>query len=51
MVKFLVTDAGCASVTLTPKLYVPAADGVPRMWPLELSVSPGGSVPDATDQE
>jgi hypothetical protein len=38
------------SVTLTVKLAVPAAVGVPEMVPVALSESPAGSVPAETDQ-
>ena len=39
-----------ASVTSTMKELVPAVVGVPEMAPALLSVSPDGSVPDASDQ-
>src|SRR5579872_2103275 len=46
-----VADTLLASVTLTVKLDVPAAVGVPESTPVEaLSVIPAGSVPLLTDQ-
>src|SRR5271165_4368389 len=40
----------CESVTWTLKLEVPNAVGVPLITPAALMLSPGGSVPDASDQ-
>ena len=38
------------SATLTVKLEVPVAEGVPEITPAELRLSPAGSVPEDTDQ-
>ena len=38
------------SVTVTVKLEVPAAVGVPEITPAPLNVRPAGSVPDVTAQ-
>ena len=45
----LVADPETLSVTLTVKFAVPATDGVPLIWPAELSVKPVGSVPAEID--
>jgi hypothetical protein len=37
------------SVKRMVKLAVPATDGVPLIWPAELSVKPAGSAPAAID--
>jgi hypothetical protein len=37
-------------VTRTPKVNVPLCDGVPLRTPVLLKESPGGGLPDATDQ-
>ena len=55
----MVIDSACVSVcgglslsvTCTVKLEVPAAVGVPLIWPVEALIdSPEGSVPEETDQ-
>jgi hypothetical protein len=47
--ELVVVVAPLASVTRTVTVWVDAADGVPRITPVELSiVSPAGSVPEST---
>ena len=45
----LVTDADAESVTLTVKVDVPEADGVPEMAPPVLRLRPEGSEPLESD--
>jgi hypothetical protein len=50
MLKACVAVFESESVTLTVKLLVPVAVGVPLMTPLELRVNPVGRLPDNSDQ-
>ncbi len=50
MLKGWVAVAFALSVTWTPKLAVPGADGVPLMVPAADNDNPAGSEPDETDQ-
>ena len=47
----LVADTELLSVALTVKFAVPATDGVPLIWPAELSAKPTGSAPVEIDHE
>jgi hypothetical protein len=53
MERFAVAVLGVASesVTVTVKLDVPVAVGVPEIFPLVLRVSPSGKVPVVTAKE
>ena len=45
----LLADAALRSVALIVKFVVPAADGVPLIWPEELSDKPAGTTPVVID--
>jgi hypothetical protein len=45
-----VADPEPVSLTLMVKLALPAAVGVPAIWPEALRLSPVGSEPEARDQ-